>query len=261
MRIMFLNQAPKDPQSGDRESRETHALLMQYASPGTEIEIHYPDDYPGAITHKIQGKQQRTNGLHHVMEAPGLIRKVVWAAENGFDAVIQSNTFDPGVEGARLAARIPVIGLLRTSLHVGATLADRIAVIAPLESDLPSCWRSICAYRMDHVVARMTALGIYTDNLKSLHDEIFEGTCELVRKLKREDGVECILPLGGKLIPYVVDPKAVEDETGVPVLNTKAIGVRFAEMCVTLGLRHSLAAYPFTPMSYQDFNQPAFPKD
>jgi len=31
--------------------------------------------------------------------------------------VIVSNTFDPGVDGGRLAVEIPVIGVLRASMH------------------------------------------------------------------------------------------------------------------------------------------------
>ncbi len=142
MRIMFLNQAPRDPRQSDDDVEAVRALVASYASPGTEIEVHFPDDYPGALVHKLQGLAQRTNGLHHAMETPGLVRKAVWAAENGFDAVIQSNTFDPGVEASRLAVRIPVIGLLRTALHVGANLSDRIAVITPLKSDIASCRRT-----------------------------------------------------------------------------------------------------------------------
>ncbi len=160
MRIMFLNQAPRDPRQTDEEVEVVRRLVASYASPGTEIEVHFPDDYPGALVHRLQGRAQRTNGLHHAMEAPGLVRKAVWAAENGFDAVIQSNTFDPGVEASRLAVRIPVIGLLRTALHVGANLSDRIAVITPLKSDIASCRRTIAAYGMDHVIAAMTSLEI-----------------------------------------------------------------------------------------------------
>jgi len=33
-------------------------------------------------------------------------------AGNGFDAVVSRNTFDPGVDGGRLAANMPVIGPL-----------------------------------------------------------------------------------------------------------------------------------------------------
>lgn len=255
MRIMFLNQAPRDPHQSDAEVEVVRQMVASYASPGTEIEVHFPDDYPGALVHKVQGRAQRTNGLHHAMETPGLVRKAVWAAENGFDAVIQSNTFDPGVEASRLAVRIPVIGLLRTALHVGANLSDRIAVITPLKSDIASCRRTIAAYGMDYVIAAMTSLEIYSDDLDARADEITERAVELIESLKRDHGAECILPLGGKLIPYVVDPKQLATATGLPVLNTKAIGVRFAETCVSLGLTHAEAAYPYTPIPYETFTK------
>lgn len=255
MRIMFLNQAPRDPRQSDSEVEAVQRLLASYASPGTEIEVHFPEDYAGALVHKIQGRAQRTNGLHHAMEVPGLVRKAVWAEENGFDAVIQSNTFDPGVEASRLAVRIPVIGLLRTALHVGANLTDRIAVITPLESDIPSCRRTVAAYHMDHVIAAMTSLEIYSDDLNSRKAEILDRACDLIEGLKRDYGAQCILPLGGKLIPYVVDPDALAARTDMPVLNTKAIGVRFAETCVGLGLSHAEAAYPYTEIPFEAFTK------
>ncbi|MCZ6863669.1 MAG: hypothetical protein O7I42_26020, partial [Alphaproteobacteria bacterium] len=57
------------------------------------------------------------------------------------------------------------------------------------------------------------------------------------------------------LIPYVVDPKELETATGLPVLNTKAIGVRFAETCVSLGLTHAEAAYPYTAIPFEAFTK------
>jgi Asp/Glu/hydantoin racemase len=258
MRIMFLNQAPKDPATSRADIEEIEQLLHSYASPGTEIAYHFVDDFPGAMVHEVQGRQQALNGLHHVLEAPAVIEKVTWAAEHGFDAVIQSNTFDPGVEGGRLAVRIPVIGLLRTTLAVAGTLCDRIGMIAPLDGDLPGAWRSICAYHMDHVVVGMRALGIYGADLKQRKTEILERTIDLVRELIRQTGAECIVPLGGKLIPYVVDPKDLESATGAPVLNTKAIGIQYAEMCVRLGLVHSPLSYPPCVARHEHFLQKAY---
>jgi hypothetical protein len=50
-------------------------------------------------------------------------------------------------------------------------------------------------------------------------------------------------PLGGAIIPYVVDPKDLAAASRVQVLNTKAIGIRFAEMCVTFGMTQSKLSY------------------
>ena len=255
MRIMFLNQAPRDPRTTDEDIAEIVTQLQGYASPGTEIVYGFTDDFPGAMVHEVMGKAQALNGLAHVIEANAIIQKIAWAAENGFDAVIQSNTFDPGVEGGRLAVRIPVIGLFRTALSVAATICDRIAVLGPLDSDLPSAWRSVCAYHMDHMVVAMRGLGIYSADMKKRKAEIFDRTVALVNDLVRDKGAQCIIPLGGKLIPYLVDPAELEKATGAPVLNTKAIGIQFAEMCVRQGITHSPLAYPPSPARYEHFMQ------
>src|SRR5436190_688215 len=178
MRICFLNQAPK--KSAAYEAARIEAQLNSYASPGTKVEIVFPDDYEGSQLYETIGSQSILNGLHHMMETPALVRKIFWAAENGYDAVISSNTFDPGVDGGRLAVNIPVIGLLRTSMHAALTL-------------------------------------------------------------------------GGALIPYVVSPDELAKATGAQVLNTKAIGIRFAEMCVACGMTQSAITYPKAKLSYDDF--------
>jgi hypothetical protein len=43
--------------------------------------------------------------------------------------------------------------------------------------------------------------------------------------------------------------------TGVQVLNTKAIGIRFAEMCVACGMTQSALTYPHAKLTYDDFRK------
>jgi DNA-binding transcriptional ArsR family regulator len=71
--------------------------------------------------------------------------------------------------------------------------------------------------------------------------------------LVEQTRAEIIMPLGGAIIPYVVDPKDLAAATGVQVLNTKAIGIRFAEMCVALKMTQSALTYPRAKLSYKDF--------
>ena len=61
-----------------------------------------------------------------------------------------------------------------------------------------------------------------------------------------------MVPLGGALIPYVVDPADLQKGAGVPVLNTKSVSIRFAEACVGLGMSHSPLTYPRADLSYKD---------
>ena len=167
--------------------------------------------------------------------------------------MISSNTFDPGVDGGRLAVNIPVIGLLRASLHAATTLADRVGITVPLDTHVPYTRRILRSYGMDRFVSDVKPIGIYGEDAASVKDQIFETTVKLIKGMVA-NGAEIILPLGGALIPYVVNPDDLARETGVQVLNTKAIGIRFAETCVALKMTQSALTYPRAKLTYADFS-------
>jgi allantoin racemase len=251
MKLMSLGKKPRT--ATDNEIAATEKRLNGYASPGTRVEIAFPDDFEGSQVEVALGQQKILNGLDHIMEAPALIRKIVWAAENGYDAVIQSNTFDPGIDGARLSVPIPVIGPFRTTLHMVANLADRIGIIVPLDSHVPYTWRLLRTMGMERFVTGIRSLGIYGTDLNERKLEIAQKTASLILNLVDETGAQGVIPLGGALIPKVVDPADLEKISKVPVYNTTAISIRVAEMCVSLGLTQSPLTYPRGKLTYQDF--------
>jgi hypothetical protein len=107
---------------------------------------------------------------------------------------------------------------------------------------------------LDSFVSGIKPVGVYGKDIKARKDEIFGKTCDLIHSLI-DEGAEIIVPLGGALIPYVVDPKDLAAATGVQVLNTKAICVAFAEMCVRFGWTQSALTYPRSKLSSADFAQ------
>jgi Asp/Glu/hydantoin racemase len=257
MRILVIDQSPrnetkKPPYQVDAIEQQ----LNSYASPGTKVEIGFPDDFQGARVMEVLGSQSMLNGLHHLMEAPSIVRKVFWAAQNGYDAVISSNTFDPGVDGGRLAVGIPVIGLCRTAMHAALTLSDRVGITVPLAPHVPYTWRILRSYGLDRFVSDIRPIDVYGADIGQRKEEITRIAVKLIRSLIDDTRAEIIVPLGGALIPYVVDPNDLARATGVQVLNTKAIGIRFAEMCVALGMTQSALTYPRSKMQYEDFINP-----
>lgn len=242
MKFMFLNH------SAQRHSAQLEAhikkLLTSYAAPGTEFELAYPEDLGGGEVLSLLEERKALSGLHHILETPALVKKAIEAERNGFDAVIQSNTFDPGVEASRLAVRIPVIGLLRASLHFAATLCDRFGLIVPLETHVPHTMRLVQTYGMAPFVSGIKTVGLYdTGDLSGYHDIVIERTLAVGKELVAE-GAQALIPLGGKIYPYVVTPEELEPALGVPVVNTKAVGVSYAELMARSRISHSLKAYP-----------------
>src|SRR4030095_3848957 len=219
-------------------------LLKGYASPDTTFELAYPEDLGGGGVLSVLEQRKALSGLHHIVETPALVKKAIEAERQGFDAVIQSNTFDPGVEASRLAVRIPVIGLLRASLHFAASICDHIGLIVPLETHMPHTMRMVQTYGMTPVVSGIRTVGLYdTGDLSGYHDTVIERTLAVGKELVQQ-GAEAIIPLGGKIYPYVVTPEELEPHLGVPVINTKAVGVSYAELMARNRIRHSIKAYP-----------------
>lgn len=242
MRFMFLNH------SAQHHSAELEAhiakLLKNYASPDTTFELAYPEDLGGGAVLSLLEERKALSGLHHILETPALVKKAIEAEHQGFDAVIQSNTFDPGVEASRLAVRIPVIGLLRASLHFAASICDRFGLIVPLETHMPHTMRMVQTYGMTQFVSGIRTVGLYdTGDLSGYHDVVIERTLAVGKELVAQ-GAQAIIPLGGKIYPYVVTPEELEPHLGVPVINTKAVGVAYAELMARNNIKHSIKAYP-----------------
>src|SRR6516165_10205204 len=183
MRILVIDQAPRGAKAQPYDVAAIEKLLNSYASPGTRVEIGFPDEFEGSNVFLTIGAQSALNGLHHLMETPAIVRKIFWAAENGYDAVISSNTFEPGVDGGRLAVNIPVIGLLRTSVHAALTLADRVGITVPLAGHVPYTWRILRSYGLDRFVSDIRPLGVYGKDIARRKQEILDITTKLIRSL------------------------------------------------------------------------------
>ena len=245
MRIMILNHQPKREGGAQYEARVA-ALLGSYASPGTTLEFHYPEDLGATEITSHLRRSQALAGLHHALETPALVKKIIEAERAGFDAVVQSNTFDPGVEVARCAVRIPVVGVLRASCHFAATLCDRFGVITPLDSHAVYARRLIENYRMDRFMSGIMAINTYeVGDLAAHHDLLVERLVAVGKQLIAA-GAHALIPLGARLVPYVVSPLELETELKVPVINTELASIRFAETLVMGKTSHSVKSYPWS---------------
>ncbi len=244
MKIMFLSYSPRG-KIRDRYDDENQRQLQSYASPGTEIVLAAPEDLGGGEIDKRLSAEVAINGLQHMLRVPALVKKIIEAERAGFDAVIQSNTYDPGVEEGRLAVRIPVVGLLRATCHVAACLTQRVGITILVEAMLPYTRRILRDYGLGPLITSIKPLGMYeTGDLAKVREPIKRKVIALAKELKAE-GAEVVIPLGGRVFPGAISCEEIEAEAGIPILNTKAVGIQFTEMLVRCRMSHSPIAYPY----------------
>ncbi|TMA57564.1 MAG: hypothetical protein E6J73_18950 [Deltaproteobacteria bacterium] len=106
--------------------------------------------------------------------------------------------------------------------------------------------RIIENYRMDGFMSGIKAINTYeTGDLSAYHDLLVERLLAVGKELIAQ-GAHALIPLGGRLVPYVVSPLALEAELKVPVINIKLVGIRHAETLVNRKTSHSLQSYPWS---------------
>lgn len=244
MKIMVINPAPKEFCSMKQTTAELASLLQQtYASPGTQIECGSPEELiGGGAIHLKQMKAGAVCGFSHHLLGPAIIKKALEAQENGFDAVVQLNNYDPGVEGARFVLKIPILGVGKASCHLAATLSDRVGIIVPFDSSIPNAYRMIRSWGLLDFISSIVPANPPTRK-DSTTEEVVH-CFELAGKKCLQEGAQIIVPLCGVFIPLTFPAIALSERLGIQVIDTLAIGIGLAELLVRCGLTHSEKAYP-----------------
>jgi allantoin racemase len=208
--------------------------LMQFASPGTDIEA-----FP------TKGAQYVLHGRDMAMIVPSAVQTAIQGEKDGFDAVIIYGMCDFGIEAVREVVDIPVVGLADVAFHVACMLADKFGVISAPDVGTPQLLRRWRLIGIDsNRIASVRSINLPI--LPERKDEIEAKFIELAKKQVGEDGAQAIVPGCGLYLPLLGSgsEKRLERVLDVPVINPAATAVRFAEMMAALKLSQSRKAYP-----------------
>ena len=245
MKIMVMTHLPKEATPLNQTLEEFQDFIKKdYASPGTEIVCCFPEELVGGgAIHSKQRESKALSGFTRSLLAPAIIKKALEAQENGFDAVVLFNTYDPGVQDARLVLRIPFVGVGRASCHLALTLADRIGIIVPFDTHIPNTQRILKSYGLSGFISTFVAANPPFGKEKN-NEEVFQ--CFENAGLKcLQSGAQIIVPLCGAFIPLTLSARVLSDRVGIQFVDPLAVGIGLSEILVRFGLTHSEKAYPF----------------
>jgi hypothetical protein len=71
---MFLSHLPENPKAKDRYAK-IQAQLDGYASAGTQVQLCFPDDYPGAKLSLHLGARNEVPGIYHTLQRRRLFER------------------------------------------------------------------------------------------------------------------------------------------------------------------------------------------
>jgi len=172
---------------------------------------------------------------------------VVKAEREGWDAVFLTGEYDVGAEVARHMVNIPVVDIGTVSARFAPLLGDRVCMLV-VEDSLRSYARKLIGrWGLVGTIAAMRAWNIPLAESWQRRGEVKARTLAICREAVEQDDANVILPFCAVYMPFLTDPREIEDAVGVPVLISFFIGTTTTEMFVSLGLRKNQKVYPDTP--------------
>jgi allantoin racemase len=221
-----------------QDSLEGYA--RQVVSPGTTVTIGWMEKTTSLLSSTYLG----------MMNDVQVVADILRAEREGYDAAMIGPHWDPGLYAAREAAGIPVAGPGEAAFMVAQTLGRRFAVLTVHEGYVPMIERNIRLYGCEaRAIARrpVRRFGMTYDNLvaclKGSSDEFLAEFSKTARECI-DDGADVIIA-GGQLFGPIFQRHAYLQvpNTGVPVVEVAACGLKLAETLVALrnsiGLRKS----------------------
>ncbi|MET8352580.1 aspartate/glutamate racemase family protein [Micromonospora sp. NPDC005206] len=228
----------------DVEQLPSYVAMLQHhagrvCSADTELVVHgvRAGSYPPGMNPIEATRYPWSN---HVL-ATQIAHNAAQAEAEGYDAVVVSCFFDPGLREARSLVDIPVISMAETSLLLGTSVGGRFGLIG-LERAQSFALRELAtAYgALDRVVATVPLDPAITE---AELEEMFSCGGDLLDRVQRaarvaiDAGADVIIPAEGMLNTSLVR-RGVTEIDGVPVLDSYGLGLAYAEALV--GLQRSV---------------------
>lgn len=203
------------------------------ASPGTLLE---------AVTSEM-GPPSIEGYYDEAFAVPGVVSAILAGERRGAEAAIIACFDDTGLDAARAAARIPVLGICEAALGLMGFLAKRFSIVTTTLASRVPVEELARRYGMaDRATVRAADFPVL-----ALEDENSDATIKLKREIERalsEDHAEGIVLGCAGMVDLA---RALQDEFGVPVIDGVTAAVKQAEALVALGLSTSKTGAYMSP--------------
>ena len=168
----------------------------------------------------------------------GTLEKVMWAENQGYDAVFISCNLDIGLHEARQLVDIPVTATLESAALVSHMMGAGFSLVTVDHQNGKIQEMLLNTYGLhDHFVSQrpfdLDANDLYPD--RTPPGEVIEAVVGAARTCVEVDGADVVIPgctLAGSVLTH--DVADIESVIGAPVLDGMVAGFKMAEMMADL---------------------------
>jgi allantoin racemase len=221
MKILVIN-----PNTTESMTDHLRRELVPLAGPGTELTVVNPEHGPVSIESEYD----------EILATAPTVELIKQAETDGYDAVVIACFSDPGLHVGREVATIPVVGIEESTLHAACQLGYKFTITTTFPKRVASKVEHVAKQGLTEKLASVRPLNMTVLEMDAEPERTKKRLIDVANSAAAEDGAEVLILGCAGLAGYAAD---VERETGVIVLDPSPIGLKTAEMFVSLGLKHS----------------------
>lgn len=219
MRILLVN-----PNSTVSMTEKAARAARGVVRPGTEIIAATPAGNPPSI-----------QGFYDVaMCLPGLLAEI--ERHRDVDAVVIACFDDTGLDAARSAVPVPVVGIGEAAFHAASFLGCRFSVVTTLGRSVPGIEANLVRYGLASRCVRVRASEVPVLELERGDPAVTARIADEIAAAIEQDGAEAVVLGCAGMTDLMAEMSA---RFGIPVIDGVTSAAAFAEALAAIGARTS----------------------
>lgn len=203
------------------------AYLDEVKGPDTQVDI----------ASLSQGPTHLTYYYYEALILLPLLHRVKQAEEEGYDAAVIGCFYDPGLREAReITERITVTGAAESSLFLAASLGYRFSILVPCEKTIPQMHENIVNYGLADRLASFESVDLGVVALQQSRAETESRLITAAQRAIHNKRAEVIILGCTREFGFY---KKIQEELGVPVIDSIIAPLKCAELMIELRQRFS----------------------
>ncbi len=192
------------------------------------------------------GPESIESEFDEALAAPYVVGRAIEAEQDRVDAVMIDCMGDPGLEAAREAVSIPVLGPGETSLHLAAMLGHKFSFVTVLERIRPMIERRAKIYGVASKMTPVRVIHVPVLNIEDNHEELVKKlTVESIEAITKDHADVIVLGCTGFVgVAEELAERLRKSGHPAPVISPIRVTVMTAFTMLRTGLSHSPLTYP-----------------
>lgn len=194
--------------------------IQEFAEPSTIVDVA-PRDPEAVRTPDLDYLFYEHISIHR------MIRRVVKAEKDGYDAFVIGCFYDPGLQIAKELVEMPVVGVCEASLSVASMItAGKFSIVVGSRKNIPQMADNARNYGFESRIASWRMLNIPPRDMGD-KQRLQAAVLRETRAAVEEDLAECVV-LG--CTGMWGQARKAQEELGVPILDPVLMGLKVAEL-------------------------------